>query len=221
MAKQTDEFDDLEDDLEDGFEEETPKPYEPPVPGKKRERDMLFSKPPQGANGGHKTLVHTKRELVHAFRLSLMGGGSKELADFFGVQVYTIDYWKKTKPEFALAVRKGKEYASMKVGKSLYKICVGYTVVETKEMTGTNSKGDPISYTITTTRHIPPNIKAIIFFLTNKERALWTDTTKLELSGSVDAIKKLDMSKLSPEEQALAKKIAILQISGLSGTSAN
>ena len=191
--------------------------YEPPVPDE-NDKDMVF----EDRDVSKAQIVqHSKREIAHAFRLSLLGCGNREMAEFFNVTESVIETWRRSHPEFEEAIKRGKQHASMNVVKSLYKMCIGFDVVETKVMEGTNAKGDPVSYKITNTRYVQPNIKAIMYYLQNKEKNLWSDTSRVEISGTVGEAKQLDISKFSAEEQKLAKKLAILQLAGINGTSNN
>lgn len=55
-----------------------------------------------------------------ALKLSLLGATDEELADFFDVNVATLNRWKKSHPEFCASIKEGKRVADAEVAHSLY-----------------------------------------------------------------------------------------------------
>lgn len=55
-----------------------------------------------------------------ARKLSLLGATDEELADFFDVNVATLNRWKKSHPEFCASIKEGKRVADAEVAHSLY-----------------------------------------------------------------------------------------------------
>ena len=69
-----------------------------------------------------------KPEFVEqARKVCELGATDAELADFFEVTVRTIHRWKHTQPEFAAALKIGKESADDRVERSLYHRACGYS----------------------------------------------------------------------------------------------
>lgn len=66
-----------------------------------------------------------------ALKLALLGAKDEELADFFGVDVSTINRWKKKYPEFCESLKKGKDIADSNVASKLYNRAIGYDFEET------------------------------------------------------------------------------------------
>ena len=95
-----------------------------------------------------------------AFKLCLLGATDKEMADFFEVDVSTINKWKLDHPEFSESIRAGKMDADANVAKSLYKRAIGYEHED---------------------KHYPPDTTAITFWLKNRSPARWRE--KSEISG--------------------------------------
>ena len=98
----------------------------------------------------------------------LLGATNAELAGFFDVAPRTIDNWIARIPEFAAAVREGRAVANSRVAHALYQRAVGYdsTVQRTVLWRGEER-------TLTRTVHHPPDIRACIFWLSNRRRQDW------------------------------------------------
>jgi hypothetical protein len=110
-----------------------------------------------------------------AYKLSLLGHTDKDLAQFFEVAESTINNWKIDYPEFLESIKNGKENADAKVAESLYRRATGQVKV-TEETE--SEKGLYV-----TTKELPPDTTAAIFWLKNRQRKAWTDTTKHEHTG--------------------------------------
>ena len=108
-----------------------------------------------------------------ARKLCLLGYTDAELAIYFEVTESTINKWKLDYPKFSESLKDGKENADAKVIESLYKRAQGYMVDEE------TAKGP-------TTRHIPADTTAMIFWLKNRQRKKWTDKQEIEHSGEIE-----------------------------------
>jgi hypothetical protein len=64
-------------------------------------------------------------ELAHNY--CLLGATAEELAGFFGVTRGTINNWIATIPEFAAALREGRDLADARVARGLFARAVGYS----------------------------------------------------------------------------------------------
>lgn len=118
-----------------------------------------------------------------ARRVCLLGATNADLAMFFGVSVKTIEGWMDTKPDFAKAVREGKQFADAKVAESLYHRSIGYSHPSEKIMTVSNGKGEGSHVErIDTIEHYPPDPTSMIFWLKNRRPDLWRD--KVDLNGA-------------------------------------
>lgn len=109
-----------------------------------------------------------------AERLCLLGHTNDELAHVFGVNVSTIEKWIREIDEFSRAIYAGREGADQMVARALYRRACGMTIVEERP----GQEGG----TIATTKEIPPDPQAMKFWLMNRQRAKWTDQTKVEHS---------------------------------------
>ena len=91
-----------------------------------------------------------------------------EIADFFNVNIDTIYEWQKQHQNFSDALKSGKRYCDDAIVQSLYDRAKDREVVETKEETGTNG-----SKTTITTRQVPGDTTAMIFWLKNRQPDKW------------------------------------------------
>lgn len=109
------------------------------------------------------------------YKLCLLGTTDQELAGFFEVDRDTIKNWAKKHPEFAEARRNGKLKADAEVASKLYKRAIGCQVKKQKVL----SNGDIIEYT----EELPPETRAIEYWLGCRNRNRWGKNQKVELSG--------------------------------------
>jgi transcriptional regulator with XRE-family HTH domain len=117
--------------------------------------------------------------------LCLMGYTDAQLAEYIGISTRTLTRWKKSKPDFCLAIKEGRDAADAKVCASLYERACGYSHPEEKIFTylGTVIR-------VETTKHYPPETAAIAFWLKNRHPELWKDYKHVELPVSFDADEK-------------------------------
>ena len=116
----------------------------------------------------------TLYEPEHAERareLCVRGATNRVLAARFGVARSTIDEWIAKHPEFAEAVRQGRDVADSVVIESLFTRATGYDRKAEKVFL---YRGEP--RTATYTRHVPPETAACIFWLRNRRREEWLES---------------------------------------------
>ncbi len=118
----------------------------------------------------------------------------KKLAAVFDVCEATINNWKHKYPDFLESIQKGKdEFNCGKAEGSLFKLVMGFHYTETtkeakpiviKNQDGTEEVvGDKLLVTKKVRKFIPPNDRALRFFLKNRDPARWRDTQAVEVSG--------------------------------------
>lgn len=114
-----------------------------------------------------------------AEKLCKLGAIDTELADFFEVDVSTIERWKKEHQEFGEALKRGKLIADAEVAEKLFQRATGYEHpdVDIKVVNG------EIVITDLTKRH-PPDTTAAIFWLKNRRRNEWRDRSERDLTSS-------------------------------------
>ncbi|HFD4036246.1 TPA: hypothetical protein ACF3XN_003401 [Vibrio parahaemolyticus] len=113
---------------------------------------------------------------VQVYKLCLMGARDQDLADFFDVHRDTIFHWVKLYPEFAEARKRGKLAADAEVAYSLFNRAMGVTVTKQKVL----SSGQIIEYQ----EELPPDVRAMEFWLKCRSRNNWNPSQQVELSGS-------------------------------------
>jgi hypothetical protein len=152
-----------------------------------------------GPHPGGRPPKYKPEYIDQAYKLALLHATDVEIAKFFDVVPATLYNWKTTYPEFAQAIRNGKEIADMEVASSLFKRATGYSVTE-EVLT---KSGEVVSLA----REIPADVKAQTYWLNNRTRHLenaWRD--KQEITGA-------DGKDLIPElasDNDLARRIAFL-----------
>ena len=147
-----------------------------------------------------------------AYKLSLLGLIDDELAIAFGVTKTTIQNWRKTHPDFDEAVQRGKDEADTKVVESLFKRACGFEIQEIEETDGVKGTTRKI-----TKKQIAPDTTACIFWLKNRQSALWRDVNRHEVTGkdgrpirhkhAHSILPKPDLSDFSDEELAVMDKL--------------
>ena len=110
-----------------------------------------------------------------ARKLCLLGATDKEMADFFGVSVSTVDNWKKDIPEFLGALKEGKVLADVDVANSLYQRATGYEWIEEQAIKIKVSQYEEKVEVVEVRKSVPPDTTAGIFWLKNRRKADWRD----------------------------------------------
>jgi hypothetical protein len=129
--------------------------------------------------GGRPTLYRPEYA-EQALKLCRLGATDKELADFFGVHVDTVDDWKKAQPQFLLSLKEGKGMADAEVANKLFKRATGYEHAAVKISASPDGKEHVTEYV----ERYPPDTTAAIFWLKNRRPDLWRDKVQNELTGA-------------------------------------
>jgi len=90
-----------------------------------------------------------------------------------GISPSTLYNWKRKYPEFAKAIARGGMRTNMRVVQALLTRALGGMVVETKEVKLRNADGTDRIAVLELQRYIPPDVRAIIFWLTNRDPEHW------------------------------------------------
>ena len=112
-------------------------------------------------------------------KMARLGATDVDLANAFGVTEVTIHTWRKTYPEFAIALKEGKELSDANVANRLYNRAMGYHGKATKVVTDKDGN----AYTFEYTEYYPPDTTACIFWLKNRKSSLWRDKHEHEHTG--------------------------------------
>ncbi len=107
---------------------------------------------------------------AQAAKLCRLGAIDRELADFFNVAQSTLYKWKRAIPEFAQALKEGKQHADAQVAEALYRRATGYAHpdVHVSSYQGTITVTDVVT-------HYPPDVMACKFWLKNRRPDLWSE----------------------------------------------
>lgn len=140
---------------------------------------------------------YTEDTAGQAYKYCLLGATDKKLAELLEIDVSTLYQWKHDYPEFSEALTRGKEQADAEIATSMYHAAKGY---EHDSVHVSNFQGD-ITLTPITKRY-PPDMKAAVMWLKNRQPELWRDKTEQDVNV------KTDLSQLMAEgrERALAAK---------------
>lgn len=150
-----------------------------------------------------------------AYLIALMGASDQQLAEFFGIKKATLDLWKRKHPDFEHSIKEAKFVADTKVAASLYHRAIGYDFEEVHEMKGRDRNGETYNYTKKIKKHLPPDVKAALIWLVNRQPEHWTNAKKKTESKTIkfDINQTLDLANLSEEQRKLIKSIAIKSVS--------
>lgn len=125
--------------------------------------------------------VHPKQAFVAC---SKMGAKKEDLAELFSVHRDTITEWMSKHQEFSAAVKIGRdEWDTNKAEVAMQKIVTGYDYIEATEV---KDKDGNITKEVVTTKHVPPNITAIMFWLQNRAGRRWKNVRKIEAKLTTD-----------------------------------
>lgn len=123
-----------------------------------------------------------KEEFIEqAQKLCKLGATDIEVADFFNVNVATLNRWKSEYPEFCASVKNGKAPADERVERSLFARATGYSFDAVKIF---NHQGQIIEAPYR--EHVAPDTTACIFWLKNRKPAEWRDKQDVEHTGTVN-----------------------------------
>lgn len=114
-----------------------------------------------------------------AYKLCLLGAIDADMADFFNVEVSTLNNWKNEFPEFLESIKKGKMLADANVADRLYQRAMGYEAPDVDiRVVGGEIIQTPL------TKYYPPDTPAAIFWLKNRQRGKWSDKSELDVKSS-------------------------------------
>lgn len=115
------------------------------------------------------------------------GLSDEQMAHNIGITTTTLYDWKKKYPAFSEALARGKEVVDVEVENALLKRAKGYDYIETTSelIADKNARNKAVmKVTKQVTRHVPPDVKALIFWLTNRKPE-WRNKQEKELSGNI------------------------------------
>lgn len=113
----------------------------------------------------------------------LLGATDQELALFFAVAPETLREWLSLVPDFAKAVRAGRELADAEVADRLYRRALGYSHDAVRVFS---------DRTVPYVEHYPPDTTACIFWLKSRRRDRWSDKADHEEHSVAEMLARLD-----------------------------
>lgn len=167
-------------------------------------------KPVMNAHGPIR--VFDEEMLFQTEQLAMLGASNKQLSIFFEVHEKTIAYWIRHRPEFAEARKRGGMVADMSVAKAMLRRATGYEHKEEKIFrVGRKLVRKKV------TVHVPADVKAMMFWLSNRQRDQWTAaTSKVEHKGTVlhehKKVEDLNIEELTEDTQKMLFEVAQKQL---------
>jgi len=153
------------------------------------------------------------------YRLALLGQTNRQIAEFFGLSISTIERWSTNHEAFRRALMRGRAEADMNVARSVYRRALGYTYVETTDYYGRDrDTGEMQLVRREETRKLQaPDVYAGLRWLALRRREVWSDSLKASVDvtyrGEVDVnLVQQSLQSLSDEELRMAMKLGLAQI---------
>lgn len=138
--------------------------------------------------------------VLQVFTFCLLGATDEEIAKGMGVNINTINLWKRTHPEFLESMNAGKIGADSKVAASLYKRACGFSVPEVHVFM---HKGQIIEHTVD--HYYPPDSWACNKWLSIRQRTKWSEAvigkpenpaTKIENVNIINILNNMSVDQL-------------------------
>jgi len=142
-----------------------------------------------------------------AYQYAVLGLTDKQMAEVMEVDHNTFVYWKRNKPEFLHRLNEGKAETDAKVANALLANCFD-RFVEIEEVHVVKGELKRIKVQ----KFIAGDKWAQKQWLTVRQRALWGESQKIELTQTNININKFDFSGLSNQELMVLKKAGLQQI---------
>ncbi len=173
-----------------------------PKPGPKKSRRR---KPYSPARGVGRPSGYRPELVERAYRMSLLGLTDQQLADFLGISCETLYSWKLSYPEFRESITRGKIEADAHVAEALYRRACGYSHPAVKIFLPSGGS-EPIYAPYT--QHYPPDTKAALRWLMNRQPALWRDRQEVNVTGSLEhRLSQMTMEERVRDAQELAERV--------------
>lgn len=152
------------------------------------------------------TLKYSDAVCQKAYQLALLGATDKQMALVLGVSVDTIDYWKRTRQEFADAINAGKTSADANVAEALYLKACGFER-EVEEVHVYKGEVTIVKYK----KYFPPDSWAAGKWLGLRARAQWAEVQRVENTQTNININKFELGDVTTEELVMMKKLGLRQ----------
>jgi hypothetical protein len=134
--------------------------------------------------------------------IALLGATDEQMAKIMGIDINTLNLWKRTHHEFIEAMQAGKDLADIKIVKSWYKRAKGFWMWENHVCM---YRGVVIQTPVR--KYYPPDVMAATKWMALRQRTKWAEVTKIESTQTNININKIDFTGLSTDELLLMKQI--------------
>lgn len=124
------------------------------------------------------------------------GLSEEQIATNLRISVTTFELYKRTRPQFVEALKRGRQSVVTEIENALMKRARGFSVEEKKTYIKYDAEGNATKYQEVTERYFPPDVAACSLVLKNKSRdedgrVRWSDNPgKLELDRELAEFKK-------------------------------
>jgi hypothetical protein len=107
------------------------------------------------------------------------------------VSVATLNRWKVEHPEFRESLNEGKATVDARVEESLLRRALGFTGTETRLEAKADESGRPLrgGRVIKTTKEVPPDVTACIYWLKNRKPRSWRDRHDVSPEANKEGVK--------------------------------
>jgi len=142
------------------------------------------------------------------YGIMLLGATEQDVARIFDVSRSTVTRWCMDHTDFAREMQRGGELADAEVAKAALKKALGFKMKH-KEVVR-SYKGT--SKVVEVEKYYPPDTAAIKFWLTNRQKGKWTETTKTEKTTTINVNQGLDLSKIPTGELEMAERLGMRKL---------
>lgn len=127
-------------------------------------------------NVGGRPTKYKPEYLAVMYKLTELGGTDKDVVAAIGVSESTLNEWKLKYPEVSGALKRGKDFSNNEIKTALFQVAKGWSHKDTKFATFEGKITDEKVYK----KHYPPNVRAIMFWLINRDRDNWKPINELQ-----------------------------------------
>jgi hypothetical protein len=170
---------------------------------------------PSNGHPGRKSKLFP--EMIHEIEhLARLGAINKDIAEFYRVDITTVENWFRDNPEIYNAKKRGGIMADVTVADSMFKNATGYDYIKTEETY--NGEGKLINKREIFT-HVTGDTTAQIFWLSNRQPEYWKHVNRIQHEHSGDIkhshyhkIQDIPIDELSEGTQKMLFEVGMKQL---------
>lgn len=137
--------------------------------------------------GGRPTKYDAKYHVPWARGLAMRGATMQQIAEEMDVALSTIYKWRDEHAEFSDALNEGRQQTDLRVERSLYERAMGGKSKETKKVIEVVDGQQVVKRIEEVERELAPDTTACIFWLKNRNPAMWRDRQDIAVNEEQDA----------------------------------